>query len=243
MLCFLFIYFVSDYFSDCTDHNGQKYCGKTSATRAVVGYYFFLLPACVMAALPCCGNELRENPKPFGEMEIGPFNTATDWLCKRYHPAQWFMGMGMAGFFVGVFLEFGLKLVFMEEGQRQRSSPWFTEGKSSAQLACGWVGRVLQYAFAIWICVGMNKHKHMENERFVIRSGEAYADEYEAEPGPNNIPWPHRYTYDQGNLSIQLPPPGAAVEVVTVADEQRGSEDVEDEVRLVLGSMRASSGL
>jgi len=221
---FFFLWAMDAFHNDCDDVDDKSWCGKRNVAWDLLAYTC-LIVAWVMIACTCCGNELRENPKPLGDdAECATCGGKTG-LGEggRIQPAQWFLSLTLFLFFLGIVFENGLRLVFLSDGEKAPNEPWNMDNKSGTQSSFEWLGRVLSTVAVLLLCLAISKHKKLENIRHAIREGGEVA--YEPAPGDGGRPWPYRYEYERGNLDIQLPPPGPVETAVEAVSRGAGSSD------------------
>jgi len=187
-------------------------CGQVNAVWDGVGYIFLLI-GCIMAALPCCGNELREAHPP---QENNPCSACGPRLISR----SALVACLISGYFIGTAVHY---LPSISKDEKQPPDPWVPGTKSDGRLICEWVGQIIQWIFGVLIslyiiCVKRTLRGQQESERFLIRITD--------DAGAAGLEWPYRYNYQRGNISIQLPDPAVELEAVVTAEHEEPDHDV-----------------
>merc|ERR1712216_945032 len=137
LLADLFIYYPGD--SIHNDCNEEGDCGVKNTIWDSVGIFVFVLPACILCALPCCGNELRERPKPLGCIRTN--------IC-GIQPAVWFLTLALGTFFLGNALLHLMDFVWLSSGDKQNSSSDLdgSHPKPTGRKVCDAIGTFLLIA-------------------------------------------------------------------------------------------------
>lgn len=214
LLAYMANYTPANYIhSDCSADG----CGRTKTIWDTIGIFCFLLPGCAMCALPCCGNELRQNPKHMGCLRLV--------IC-RLQPAMWFISLTLSVFFLGLFVLHTLDLFWLDGDEKQHTD-LNNEGnrKSYEMRTCDFIGYALMMLSYVLMMLGYVMHKSSEDSAAHSR----YLNEY---------------SYWHGNISVALPAPPNLLasemhaHVISVVQQRRTAQGEDgDDVVPGMGTM------
>lgn len=201
LIAYMSNYTPADYIHKDCNADG---CGRTNTLWDTIGIFGFLLPGCVMCALPCCGNELRHDPKQMGCLGLV--------IC-GLQPAMWFLSLTLSVFFIGLFVLHTLDFFWLEHNEKQFTD-LNNEGnrKGYEMRTCDFIGYALMMFSYVLMIVGYGMHKTSEDAAAHNRYHDAYS-------------------YWHGNTSIALPAPTHLLasemhaHVISVVQQRRTAQD------------------